>query len=365
MNDTALPVWNQKPAVDWNETLPEWTHSAPTEWKDLWDLARDEIQSNVVRDEKGHQYFGAGKHFGPMVYTRDISLSGLLGLNMYYPALMDASIRHTRDLRLNMGLCCVADEKPSGDHIPWIVHDCTNREFTERYHTNGYNRRTDDVVWLWAMADLYARHPQIADWPWLLATGERCFSELYDYFYDAEDGLYRGQSCFVDIGSAYPDSVHHHDCCLVKATSTNALYVKGMAVLAEAAAHCGDQDRANQWQERRADLRCAMHEHLRHADGTFGYLKTDSEGLETRRHNLADAFVVLCDIVKADDMPAVMSDYPVLDEGIPLLAPFYDRDTFYHNNSIWPFADAFGGGPKKLLTEPVPLMNNYTVCVIW
>ena len=58
----------------------------------LWRIALSDIEKNVVETPDGC-YLGAGKSFGVTVYTRDISYSGILGVNALYPDLMLNSIR--------------------------------------------------------------------------------------------------------------------------------------------------------------------------------------------------------------------------------------------------------------------------------
>ena len=46
----------------------------------MWRIALSDIEANIVTDHD-KRYFGAGKAFGLMVFTRDIAISGLFGLN--------------------------------------------------------------------------------------------------------------------------------------------------------------------------------------------------------------------------------------------------------------------------------------------
>jgi hypothetical protein len=323
------------------KTLGVLSEDVPDRIRELWRIADHDIAANIVT-VNDRSYFGAGHDFGRTVYTRDISLSGILGLNRHYPELMDNSLRFTRQVRLTLGLLGCEAEVPELE-IPGWRRDCPDeKSFMRKYATNGYQRRTDDVVWLWAIDDLYQHHPELADWFWVYETGERCFKELYESFFDPADGLFFGQSCFVDIGSAYPDGYPPNRCMAVKATSTNALYFKGMQVMASAAARCDEPEQAIRWEQRAQALRTAIKTELCNPDGSFTYLKRLDGGLEPRRHVLADAFVVLCRVITDDGARRAVAKYPRTPYGLPLIDPFYPRpESRYHNNSIWPFADEF------------------------
>lgn len=314
----------------------------------LWAIALDDCERNIV-SVGDDRYFGAGASFGAKVFTRDIAISGLFGLNRLHPELMLDSLRHTRALRWRMGfaiatgyegLRAVAD-------VPWEVVAASEAELLARFHTNSYARRTDDVIWLWAAADLFHGCPALADWAWLLAEGERFFARFYQPFHDPDTGLYRGQSCFVDVhfvgtpATGYPQEWSIADCLAACATSTNALYVQGMRCLALAAQHCGEAQRATAWDRRADTLAEAMRRHLLLPDGHVAYLRDRHGRRDARRHALGEAWTVELGIVSGDAARRALAD-PLGDpRGVPLFAPCFSRDRFYHDNSSWPFVSAW------------------------
>lgn len=315
----------------------------------LWRVALSDCERNIVHTDDGDTYFGAGAAFGVMVFTRDISYSGVLGLNRVYPDIMRRSIEFTRKLRLKMGFTMDPGHDLSPLGIDCIIrHDLDHTSFRQEYHTNCYARRTDDVVWLWATSDLLAEDGSDDDWRWVYETGNRCFAELYEPFYDKADGLYRGQASFIDIhfphksATGYPQDWSVCDCLAIKTTSTNALYGKGLDVMASAAARLGLQDEAADWAARRDRLRAAMRETLRNEDGTFAMYLAPDGTLAPRQEALGTALAVLLDVVTGDDAAATIRDYPLSDRGVPLFEPFYDDiETVYHNGASWPFVETF------------------------
>ena len=245
-------------------------------------------------------YFGAGHKFGSRVYTRDISYSGILGANELYPDVMLQSLKVTRDVRLAMGYRVGRGYAVKEVNIDWTEEPLTTREFVTKYNTNSYVRRTDDVVWLWAATDLFEKHPEVADWEWLYTMGNQFFEKFYQPFWDESDKLYRGQASFIDIhfdnrkASGYPHEFSMTDCVLIKALSTNCLYLQGLRAMSIASEQMNKPDEAKQWGAKAQALKQAIRDHLRFEDGGFSYFKHANGHLEPRREALGTALAVIC-----------------------------------------------------------------------
>lgn len=312
----------------------------------LWRIALSDIEANIVETEGG-KYFGAGNSFGATVYTRDISYSGVLGLNRLYPQLMLDSIRHTRNVRYDLKFRVPKEYSIKDIQVPWIEEDKTEGEFVDEWKTNSYTRRTDDVIWLWCTADLLSANEFEQEWEWLYETGSRFFSEFYQPFYDPNDGLYFGQASFVDIHfpgrktSGYPQDWSIEDCVMIKSLSTNCLYVLGLNAMSQAASRTGRESEAKTWSDRSEALKRSIVRELRSDDGTFTYFKDRNGGLQKRRDALGSALAVLSGVVSGESAKLALEYYPVTDGGVPLFHPFFDEDNRYHNNSSWPFVDTF------------------------
>lgn len=315
----------------------------------LWRIALADIEDNIVETDRA-RYFGAGRTFGATVFTRDISFSGVLGLNRLYPKLMRDSLRFTRDVRLELGFKVTPPYAVEGLGIDWDIEDLPGRGFIEKYKTNCYVRRTDDVIWLWAAGDLQERSGEPDGWEWIYDTGKECFNRFYAPFFDESDGLYRGQATFVDIAwpgrpaSGYPSDLDIADCVMLKALSTNCLYVRGLQVMASAARETGREEEGGQWDALADRLAEAIRTELRREDGALAYYKASDGRLSDRRDALGSALAVLLGVVDGDDARAALADYPFTGRGAPLIFPFYPDAGFYHNYSAWPFVDAFFAG---------------------
>ena len=312
----------------------------------LWRIALADVEKNIVTSDKG-TYLGAGTQFGTTVFTRDIAYSGLLGLNRICPDLVRESLEYTRRLHRQEMFTVPKGYRVEGIDVDWNEIDLDEREYGKKYEAN-YMRRTDDVVWLWCAGDLAEREDTQEIWEWIYARGKECFEKLYQPFFDPSDGLYRGQSSFIDVhflykkASGYPQDWTIGNCVRIKATSTNCLYAKGLAVMAAAAAKLGRKEESHQWQARSEAVKAAIVRELKFENGTFSFFKYPSVALEKRRECLGTAFVVLLDIVRGGEGAKALAGYPVTDAGVPLFHPFFsDIDRCYHNHSAWPFADNF------------------------
>ena len=339
LND--LPVATARHSARLVESSPILEH--------LWTCALADAESNLIHRD-GKDYFcagGRGKGWNGIVFTRDLAYASLLGLGKYFPQEMRSSMELTRELRLSLGL------KTPQDHdiidYPMKVEPISHDAFMDKYGTNPFCRRTDDVLWLWWAEDLFAQHyDHIADWTWVYETGCRCFDELYTHFFDESDGLYWGQASFIDIGiNGYPPDIEYgtieayRRSLRIKASSTNALYYQGFTVMARCAQRIGRLAEADMWQSRATTLRKTFRERFIRSDGGVTYFLHEDGRPEPRREALGTALTVSLGLLSEDEAADAFTNYPEEWWGVPLFDPFYDTEATYHNNSAWPFVNAF------------------------
>ena len=309
----------------------------------LWKVALDDVEHNMVTSESGAVYFGAGNKYGLRIYERDIAVSGVLGLNHRYPEVMLSSLKVAREIRKELGYKVSAPHVVQEIDVPWEVIAQVDKAIMEKYRTNSYTRRTDDVAWLWAVDDLFMLHPEIAEWKWMVENGDYFFKVLYDPWFDKTDGLFRGQPLFHDIqSSAYPKGMTIADCVLLKALSTNCLYYRGMQAMAKA---CEKSNRPaaekQHWMDRASALKVAIQKEFTQPDGTLAYYKDRHGKSMLSREILGTAFAAIFGIVEGDAAKAAFADYPITDKGIPLFSPFIPGNSGPHNMASWPFCDTF------------------------
>lgn len=317
----------------------------------LWRCALFDFKSNLVSCEDGTYLAagGRGKGWNGIIFPRDLAYSGILGLDALFPDVMWGCLQISRKARLNTGMW--VNQNHYHPDLPFRLMDASQQppEKSNRTHTTA--RGTDDVLWLWWAEDLFVRHSNYSsseNWQWLYETGIRCFQEIYDHFYDEETGLYRGQCTFVDIAdNGYPPSFGRdtieakRNCLMIRPTSTNCLYYKGFVVMAKAARKLGLHDEASGWEQRANHLKRAIRTQLLLPEGTLSYFMHEDGHLEPRQHCLATALAILLDVIEGDDAIKAIEHYPVTWWGVPLLHPFYAEGSCHHNNTAWPFCDAF------------------------
>ena len=311
----------------------------------MWKIALDDAEHNLVTSESGAVYFGAGSQYGLRIYERDIAVSGVLGLNQFYPEVMLSSLKVAREIRKELGYKVSAPHRVPEIDAPWEVIAQVDKEVMAKYRTNSYTRRTDDVAWLWAVDDLFTRHPALADWKWMLENGEIFFKTFYEPWFDEGDGLYQGQPLFHDIqSSAYPQGMTIADCVLLKALSTNCLYYRGLQTMAKACEKNGrPATEKQQWLDRAAALKAAIVKVFTKSDGTLAYYKDRHGKLMLNRSGYATSFAVIFGIVEGAAARAAYAGYPTPDNGIPLFFPFIagTSGSGWHNHASWPFCDTF------------------------
>ena len=309
--------------------------------KKMWNIALHDVELNLITNSYG-TYFAAGRRYTDRVYTRDISFAGILGLNVVYPNEMMKSLRVTREVVAKMGYKVSTEEVIKEIDAPWEAITDDRKQIMAQFKSNSITRRTDDVVWVWAMDDLFKSHPELADWNWFYTNGKSNFEDLYAPWFDATDGLYRGQNTFQDLQSdGYPDGYSQADCVLLKSTSTNCLYYKAMLSLANAAKKCNLPQESKSWTTKAKALKIAILKELRLPDGTFTYFKDRNGKVLPNQHNLGTAFAVLFGIVEGKAAKKAIDNYPSNQYGTPLIYPYLGDGKGDHNAAAWPFCDTF------------------------
>ena len=309
--------------------------------KKMWAIALNDVELNLITNDYG-TYFAAGRRYTDRVYTRDISFAGILGLNAVYPKEMMNSLRVTRNVVSKMGYKVSKEEVISEIDAPWDAITEDRKQIMAQFKSNSITRRTDDVVWIWAVDDLFKLHPEAADWNWFYTNGKSNFDTLYAPWYDKTDGLYKGQNTFQDLQSdGYPEGYSQADCVLIKSTSTNCLYYKAMLALANAAQKCNLPKESKVWTLKAESLKKAILKELRLPDGTFTYFKDRNGKVLPNQHNLGTAFAVLFGIVEGKSAKKAIDNYPYNQYGIPLIHPFLGDGKGDHNAAAWPFCDTF------------------------
>lgn len=165
--------------------------------------------------------------------------------------------------------------------------------------------------------------------------------------FDPVDGLYRGEQSFLDWreqsypGWVNPDLAHVAQS---KALSTNALHLQALTIGAALAREKGDgplEQKLGGWAK---DLAAAIRAKLWLGDEKMysTYITTFLDPAPARRYDLlGSALVVLGDVATPEQARQVLSGYPHLPKGPPVIWPQQRATPIYHNRAIWPFVTAY------------------------
>ncbi|PIE17772.1 MAG: hypothetical protein CSA65_07680 [Proteobacteria bacterium] len=165
--------------------------------------------------------------------------------------------------------------------------------------------------------------------------------------YDPYDGLYRGEQSFLDWREqTYPawvkgDPVHIG---MSKALSTNVGHLRALQITAALATEKGQSAAATQYQGWADALKTALRAKLWLTDlkmySTF--ITTALDPAPVRHFDLlGSALAVTSGLAAQQQASEIVSRYPHLPHGPPVIWPQQKDVPIYHNRGIWPFVTAF------------------------
>lgn len=278
-------------------------------------LSLEEL-TQLVRDDGA---LAAGAKW-PGVWTRDVALSGLLGLAFVVPDAVRASLMRKVDAsgRIIQDTGTGGSWPVSTDRMSWAL------AAWEVYAVTG------DTAWLRTAHDVIARSAQADEHVAL----------------DRGTGLFRGESSFLDWREqSYPRWMQPADIFQSQTLGTNAVHHGAYRVLARMGRELGEPaDRVARWSARADTLRAAMAERLwmpalgRHAQFTYG---RTAMSRSPRFEALGEALALLTGVTPREQWTTVVARGPLMVAGAPTFWPFIEGVPFYHNATVWPFVTAY------------------------
>ncbi len=281
--------------------------------------------------------FWAGYGFNTYLYTRDVAYSSWLGTAYILPEAVESHLKYLRGLRRLVGLKVAKLHEIPIPGIPQEETGMTGQEMVQLYNTNCYTRRTDDIVWVLGLWEVYKSTRNAALPPFILDEFDYFDEHFYRYFLDDATGLYRGQSTFIDVGGAPYGGRNVSNTVMLKTLSTNCLYVGCFKILEEAAELLGRDEFVASIRKRIDKLEEAIRANFSKV-GWQHYVDDDGQG-SGRQEVLGLAFLTLFGILPADEGAKLLADFHDGDFGRPLMWPFCGSNRVYHDNSTWPFAN--------------------------
>jgi hypothetical protein len=285
-----------------------------------------------VRDSMNRPYFQTGEKW-TYVWTRDISYSVDLGLASLDPQrCINSLLFKTTRLKSNI----------KGEYSRQIVQDTGSG--------GSYPVSTDRVVWAIGASELL----KYLDGKQRLGFLEDVWQILHDtiehdrrVIYDTKDGLYRGEQSFLDWREqTYPGWTQNNVLAIAKskALSTNVGHYWLLKTAAELACQkklTGQEKLYNAWAE---SLKKAINkEFYIESKGLYSSLILD-EPVKIRLNRfdlLGESLAILCGIADKDMARKIVSNYPVVPYGPPVVWPQEKTVAIYHNHAIWPFVTSY------------------------
>ena len=280
----------------------------------LYNMAADELLNNVETDST----FRTGALWAG-VWTRDISYSIILSLSDLLPDISRISLMRKVD-RLGR----IVQDTGTGGSWP-----CSS----------------DRVIWAVAAWKIYLA---TGDKDWLsqaYATIKRSLEDDLAVTFDAETGLFRGESSFIDWRQqSYPRWMQPADIFKSECLGTNVVYYMVLQAMTEMAATQGFDDERKYYSSLSDNLRDAINRELWMED--CGYYAQylygrDHLSLSPRSETLGESLAILSGVASEKQAEKIVSQMPVSAFGPTIFWPQIGGEKAYHNNAIWPFVTSF------------------------
>nr|WVL51498.1 Six-hairpin glycosidase-like protein [Xanthomonas nasturtii] len=312
---------------------PMRTHTASPLFDALFALAQQDMADDRVEAIRDPAFndgkpvpctcFETGERW-PYVWTRDVSFAADLALAQLEPERTRNALRFklsaARDGR-TPGLFVAQDTGSGGS---WPIS-------------------SDRVVWFLAARGLLDDKPFAEQvWQALQAT----IAQDRDAVFDAQIGLYRGETSFLDWREQTYPAWTREDVRFIAesfALSTNVLHYQALRLAEQVARQHGDPRAAQyaQWADalrhaidaRFWDARSSQYaSYLGNAAHPVRYAKADLLGL---------SLGVLADIFPAQRARLALRNYPTVAGGSLVVWPQEAAQPIYHNRAVWPFVSAY------------------------
>lgn len=303
----------------------------------VWNLSRNldglpKIQSDIPLTDAVYQLsleemlraiepdstFRTGQEWAG-VWTRDISYSIILAMAYMQPRVAYYSLMR----KVNKHKRIIQDTGTGG----------------------AYPVSTDRMIWATAAWQLFKA---TGDTAWLRESYTIISNSLEDDVknaYDPATGLVRGESSFLDWREqTYPRWMQPADIYMSFNLGTNAAHFQANKVASEMARLLGDQPAFERYNNRALTIRKGINQYLWMQEkgyyGQFLYGRT-SMRLSPKSEALGEALCILFNIADPERAKEIVRRVPVMSFGVPTVYPQIPGIPPYHNNSMWPFVQAY------------------------
>lgn len=309
----------------------------------LYALAVAEAMQNSVSQIKDGAYgggapiafeaFQTGERW-TYVWTRDLAYSTHLALAGFDPERAVSSLRFKSSA-----------PKPSvrGGFAHQMVQDTGSG--------GSYPVASDRIVWILGADATLKFLPKVEQGSFL----EEVYPILRDtieedrrVLFDPEDGLYRGETSFLDWREqTYPGWTKNNVLAIAtsKALSVNAADYFALRTASEYAGRLNRPDEQNRYGAWAEQLRDAINRGFYGAQAGLysSYLLADPvKGIRVHRYDLlGESLAILLGVADEAQARSIIQHYPVGPYGPPVIWPQERTVPIYHNHALWPFVTAY------------------------
>ncbi len=293
-----------------------------------YNLTMEEIFKSINYDETFGDVFYTGTNWHK-VWTRDTAISMQYILSWLFP-----------EISTN---CAEAK----------VVGKDGNLTFEEDTGTGGsYPVSTDRIIMMLAVWETYLADGNEETLEYFYNVASNTIMQDYEVVYDAEAGLFRGETCGLDHrDKTYGDWTGEDDengivnIAESKAASTNIIFCQAMKILSEAAEILGkDEAEAKAWADLAADLEKAISDRLWLDDlGTYTsweYPDWMGSPLAYKQDVLANGYAVWYNIGGQEKADSIMENHTLVPFGANTVYPQKNAERWtdykYHDSGVWP-----------------------------
>jgi hypothetical protein len=190
---------------------------------------------------------------------------------------------------------------------------------------------TDRVVWTRGAMELWRQHRDPLIKEQLVDVLRNTVETDLQYVFDSRDGLYRGETSFLDWRSqTYPqwmiDTPSH--IAMSKSLSTNLNHLYTLRALEELTEeHWGS-----------TSLATAIDEHFWTGTHYSSFIATELHAQPVHQQDLLATSLA---VLELGTHPEALTQYPHTQYGAPVIHPQQQRIPIYHNRANWPFVSAY------------------------
>lgn len=280
----------------------------------LLDALYKKTLEELIQDIRPDGALMAGKEW-PGVWTRDISYAIILA---------------------------VASVNPEAAKIS-LMAKVKNGKIIQDTGTGGsWPCSSDRMVWAMAAWEVYLA---TGDQNWLKSSFDIISASVADdqkVVMDEKTGLVFGETSFIDWREqSYPKWMDPKDIYLSAGLGTNVVHYKTYSLLGEMAKELGKKDTYSKTAE---SIKKAVNKYFWMEDK--GYYAMYRYGrlypsVLPKSEALGEALAVVTGLSNKERSKKIVESVPVYEFGVPTFFPQIPDMNPYHNNSVWPFVQAF------------------------